>query len=187
MSDFDDDLQLDNWLNLTLSQPHDPVACREMLMRAANGDTFAISDRPEITFPWRRTIAERLRDESKNCWRLTDSEGTVRDEPEHGTPMGLTDDEGVTDKSLTGDEWGEYYNTHVSVLRQEAGKDGAEDSGECYNLQVRASQEGRHDLSRLVPASTTALCFRCRSSSRACTTGRGEHERHFRQQTTCSG
>eukprot|EP00962_Isochrysis_galbana_P014540 scaffold4171_cov126-Isochrysis_galbana.AAC.2 len=59
MSDFDDDLQLDNWLNLTLSQPHDPVACREMLMRAANGDTFAISDRPEITFPWRRTIASR--------------------------------------------------------------------------------------------------------------------------------
>eukprot|EP00962_Isochrysis_galbana_P018464 scaffold5326_cov136-Isochrysis_galbana.AAC.5 len=108
MSDFDDDLQLDNWLNLTLSQPHDPVACGEMLMRAANGDTFAISDRPEITFPWRRTIAERLRDESKNCWRLTDSDGTVRDEPEHGTPMGLTDDEGVTEKSLTGDEWGEY-------------------------------------------------------------------------------
>jgi len=84
MSDFDDDLQLDNWLNLTLSQPHDPVACGEMLMRAANGDTFAISDRPEITFPWRRTIAtlQRYVASYVACYCLAlfdqDSVGAVR-------------------------------------------------------------------------------------------------------------
>jgi len=72
--------------------------------------------------PWRRTIATRVRNGNQNCWRLTDVEGRVRDEPQpqHGTPLGLTGDEGITENSLTGDEWLEYYGAHDTVLRQAA-------------------------------------------------------------------
>eukprot|EP00962_Isochrysis_galbana_P055501 scaffold27271_cov123-Isochrysis_galbana.AAC.1 len=71
----DDDLELDDWLQLSLSQPHEPAALRELLRKAADGATFAISDRPEIVLPWRRTIATRVRNGNQNCWRLTDVEG----------------------------------------------------------------------------------------------------------------
>jgi len=125
---LDEDLQLEEWLELTLNQPHEPEAFRELLRKAADGATFAISDRPEIVMPWRRTIATRLHNGNQNCWRLTDADGRARDEPQHGTPMGLTCDENVTENSLTGDEWGEYYSTHDTVLRN-AAADAAENPG----------------------------------------------------------
>eukprot|EP00962_Isochrysis_galbana_P037511 scaffold13157_cov145-Isochrysis_galbana.AAC.3 len=125
---LDEDLQLEEWLELTLNQPHEAEAFRELLRKAADGATFAISDRPEIVMPWRRTIATRLHNGNQNCWRLTDADGRARDEPQHGTPMGLTCDENVTENSLTGDEWGEYYSTHDTVLRN-AAADAAENPG----------------------------------------------------------
>jgi hypothetical protein len=114
----DDDLMLgDKWLQLVLNRPQEPEAVWELLRQAADGATFAISDCPEMNMPWRRTIATRLHNGNQDCWRLTDSEGWARDEPQHGTPIGLTCDESSTEKSLTGDEWGEYYNSPVVALK----------------------------------------------------------------------
>jgi hypothetical protein len=98
----DDDLQLDEWLQLKLSQPHVPDALRALLLKAADAAAFAISDRPEIVMPWWRTIATRVRNGNQNCWRLTDLEGRARDEPQHRTPMGLTSDEGDTGEEPDG-------------------------------------------------------------------------------------
>jgi hypothetical protein len=94
-----DNLLLDDeWLTLILSQPQEPKAFEELLRKAADGATFGVSDHPEMFMPWRRAIATRLH-KGQNCWKLTDSQGRAQDELQHGTPMGLSCDESVTEKA----------------------------------------------------------------------------------------